>query len=548
MYDVGSLYVGCAVISYTPPVPGVTDYYYPWNIKYYHKSGGLKKDWVYGQSDCPITNFNFELNLKGCGFAEINLAYIDFPIDAFDFIDVYYEGTKLYHGFVERTPDPKGGRIEILPRSTRFSELLYDGAFSSTAFDTILQTVVEAVEADSEIDYNALYIDTGSSDTYTIEYVYEKVDKIINDLIARLNDRYWGVNENNIFYVEEYGSSVASTVFYLDNPYYSGIDIEYDYSGIQATRFQVYKKTAGSGDTSYIGQVGYGGSYPVLAVETLFRKIEDTITISEVLGSTEALDYAYAKLQTYNLNRTITINNCQKEYFDPTIGSLINVQDSEETILTTVIDCESTTGWSAAAALDTSNYVEGAASIYFDATAVDDYIEYNFGKQKRYLMPEKIGFMIWCEEAGRKLYIKITYGTNYNNYGYGSGYYSEGAYSAGDTDGDETTETYTENSIYIAAAEVWYYRDYEMSLPIASIRWYWSEAPTGTVQTNIDRVQILRPFRNQYEANVVQKNYDVSQSGTNLTVKLDSYDPKLNDTFFELEKKVNILESALVSS
>jgi hypothetical protein len=90
--------------------------------------------------------------------------------------------------------------------------------------------------------------------------------------------------------------------------------------------------------------------------------------------------------------------------------------------------------------------------------------------------------------------------------------------------------------------------DFEAVDKLVSLRFFWNSAPTGTVKTNVDRVQIMRPYRKQYEANIVQADYKVSPAGEEVTVKLNSYDTSANDLLFSLNRKVDILENALRSS
>lgn len=545
MYYVGSLFVGTFTNDYTPPAPSTVLSKYKWNIKLYHRSGGIKKDYLFGQNETALSYFEFELNKSGCGSGKLSLAYIDFPIDADDYVEIYYNSIKKYRGFVDVTPSIHGGDIELVPQWKRFEELVYNGSFTGKTASEILQTVIQAVDDDSLITWNAAYIDTGSTATFTVTYSYETVKKIIEDIISRLNDRYWGVTVDNIFYVRELESTLDKDLFYSSEVAYSDIEYEIDYSGIKATRSQVLKKVSGSGETTRIGEVGYGGSYPVLPIENLFRMKVDKITVPEVLSDAEALDYAYALLQSYKAIETTTVKNVILDRYFPAIGKLIRTQDKEEKQLTTVVACDSITGWTGAT-LDTSDYVEGTGSVYFNGVASGDGMEYNFNHQKRYTGLSKIGFMIKSAESGRKLSVKITSGTNYTNYGYSNGTYSGGVYSDGEDIAEtEQAETSVINTIYIPSANVWHYIEFEVEDPIVSIEFYFNSAPTASCKVNVDRIQVFRPFKKQYEDNIVQANFAVSKSGETVSMKLNSYDPKANDKIFDLEAKIKILEQAL---
>jgi len=550
MYFVSSQIVSTFTSEYTPPAPTDIDSAYKWNIKLYHRSGGLKKEYLFGQADSALKNFKFELNKTGCGAGSIELAFIDFPVDADDYCEIYYNGTKIYRGIVDITPDIRGGLIEFIPQWRRLDELLYNGIFTTQTAAQILQTVIEATDDNSLITWNgsSVYINTGSTDTYSVTYEYEKAKKVIDDTVSKLDDRYWGVTADNIFYVKELDSVLDADLFYSDNVAYSDIEFEIDYSGIKATRYKVLKKVSGSSSTVLIGEVGYSsGTYPPLPIEKLFRIKEDKITVSEVLSDAEALDYAYSLLKSFQPIESITVNNINLLRYVPQIGKLIRVQDKEETQLTTIVNCDSVLGWTNAT-LDSVDYVEGVGSVYFNGTVSGDGMQYNFPKQMRYLLVSKIGFMIKSAESGRKLSVKITYGTNYRDGGYSAGIYSDNAYCENEIVSDETTETYTINTIYIPSANVWHYVEFDMTEPIVSIEFYFNTNPTTTTKVNVDRIQVMRPYRKQYQDNIIQINYDIGISGEKITMKLNSYDPKANDKLFDLENKINTLETALRSS
>lgn len=545
MYFVSSSFVGTFTNNYTPPAPVTVLSKYKWNVKLYHRSGGLKKEYLFGQADSAIEGFEFENNRNGSGAGRIKLAYIDFPIDADDYVEIFYNGVKTYRGIVDATPDIEGGEIELIPQWKRFEELLYNGSFVAQTAAQILQTVIEAVDASSLITWNPAYVDTGSTEVFTKTYSYETVKKIIDDVLSELDDRYCGVTPDNIFYVRELENTVSSDLFYSSEVGYSEIKFETDYSGIKATRYQVLKKVSGSGETTRIGEVGYGGSYPVLPIENLFRMKEQKITVSEVLSDAEALDYAYARLKSFKATQNITVSDINLDRFVPIVGKYIRIMNKEITQLTTIVDCESVTGWNGAS-LDNADYVEGAASVYFNGSAVNDGITYSFSKQMRYIRMSKIGFMVKCHEAGRKLSVRITTGTNHKQYSASYGICGMGEAGSGDTIArDEQSESFVTNTIYIPNADVWHFIEFNITDPIVKFEMYFNTAPSATCKVNVDRIQVMRPFRKQYTDNIVQVNYSVNKNGENVTMKMNSYDPMANDNVFYLENKINALETAL---
>lgn len=524
---------------------GSPSYYYRWTVELYHRSGGLKRQYYIGQDNNPIIGVSFELNLKGCGSGTLTFAYLDVPIDADDYVKIYYQGTLKYYGVVDIAPDPKGGEVQLIPIWNKLQERLHNEAFSGKTVSQIMQTVTEALDQDTGILWNAIYIDTGSSTTYTITYSYEQASKIFDDLVdGRLTNRYWGVYPTGYLYIQPYGSSVAKALYYGDSPAYTDITVEKDYQGIEATRYQVLKKTSGAaGTATRIGQVGYGAPYPTLAVENLVRIKEDKITAPEVLSDTLALDWAYAKLQAQSVKQTITLNNVNLDLYFPTIGELITCQDTQNKVEYTVVTCESTSGWTGAS-LDTTNYVEGSASVTATMTAIGQKMIYSFSGQKIFYWPERLGLMLRATQSGQWLRVNVVYDSDYVLYGYGSGIYSDASYSDGDSTGTPTINTTTSWTLNISAASVWQFFDMTSTSPIAKIEIEaFAAVPTGSAAVNVDRIQIFGPYRNVYTDNVVQANFEITPESEIVTVKMNNYDPKASQTLFDLEEQVRILEA-----
>lgn len=518
-----------------------------WKAELYHKSGGLKSTWYIGTDDCPINLLEFETNLHGNGAGTIGMAYLDFPIDPTDYFRIYYDDTNIYTGVVDVAPDPKGGEITLIGRHQYLADLLINSVYTSKTAAYIFQNIIEAKDSQTGIYWNAALVNTGSTETFTITYNYEEINKSFDGLISRLDDRFWGVTPTGFFYVSQFSSAVDTTLFYTDQPGYSSVDVEYDYSGIDATRYQIFKKTVGSGETVRIGQVGYAAPYPPLDIEKTTRVIEKNLTISEVLTDSQAFEYAYAKLTAQDAKTTITVNDIDLEKYVPVIGNKINIQDRENMIMLEIVNCDSITGWNGAT-LDSVNYVSGTGSVKFTATNINDEMEYSFAGQTIWKNPSKIGFMLMAAEAGSYISFEISYGTTYNQYGYGSGEYSENAYGEGDDDGEETTETTFTNTINVTAANVWNFYSFESTLPISRIRFYANSAPTGASIINVDRIQLYCNYRTQYEANIVQANYSITPKGDNVSMKLNTYDKYSNDAIFRYERLINTLEIALRSS
>lgn len=323
--------------------------------------------------------------------------------------------------------------------------------------------------------------------------------------------------------MKNYKSIINKILLQTDVQSYSGLEIQKDYAGIEATRYQVYKKVSGSGETVRVGEVGYGAGYPVLPVEILFRKIEKNITVSAVLSDVEALDYAYAKLQTLTPIENIDVKNINLDFYEPKIGDLIQVEDRIEKILKTIVDCESTTGWTGtySVTVDVAEYVEGIGSIKGTLEIVDDYIYYEFDPIYRAKSISKIGMMIKSDMSGSFLRIKLYY--------------------------DEINFEY--KNINIPSANVWNY--FEISYTHPTIKYIYF-VPTGNLtavaEIHVDRIQIQDFERNFYTENIVQINYNITPDTEEVNFQLKNYQFEANKLLFDMEKNIKILENINKSS
>jgi hypothetical protein len=514
-----------------------------WAVSWYHSSGGLKKKWFMGEDGCPIESIEFEMNERLCGAGKITLAYVDFPIDADDYVIVSHNGIKRYRALVVNTADPKGGEIELMPFSIRFQELLYNGSFTTETVAEIFQTIVEDKFDDTGIVYNSVYIDTGSTEPVPIEYEYEACSKIFKDLMKRLDDRYWGVDVNNILHIYADNTEIDQYLYQTDNPIMTEIEVDKDYDDIKVTRYQVYKKSGTSGQTARVGQVGYGGSYPILAIEKILRMKEDKIPVSEVLSDAEALDYAYAKLQAETqIPLSINMSNLDLSRYYPQVRHLVKCQDRTETILRTIIDCESTTGWSGdvTISLDTDDYCEGSGSISCEFTGAVHNISYDLSELKHWKNIQKIGFMMKADYAGDYLELFAYSGesptidsmTNtidsYTNY----------------IDVIGSTYDFTQ-TFHIPTGAVWTYYEFDVSeypaFRFVGIRCI--DSPPASSTINIDRIQIYDDYRTEYEANVREVKFIIDSGGGKCEAVLNKVNSGANDLLFALDEKIKRIEA-----
>lgn len=542
--------IGAGSITVTTPNVWVR-----WQIYWYHRSGGLKKLINVGQESSYINGFSFENNLFGCGTGKISLGYIDFPIDADDVVKIYFQGTIKYTGIVEITPDVKGGDVELIPLWQRTKERLVNVSYSSKTVFYILKDIFTTQVTDTGILWSDAYVVTDSSATYTVSYSYATIEKVINDMKGKLNGKYYGVDENGFFYVRSMDSSVTSQLFYSDNPAYSELEIETDTSGIKATRYQVYIKQTGTGTTGNmrVGKVGYGTTesngktYAILPIENLFRIKEDKIIVPDGITSSDALDYAYALLQSYQYLKPISVKNVVMDLYQPSIGKLITVQDMDDSIINTLVTGDSATGWTNAT-LDTTNYVEGTGSVKFTCASVGDYMEYTWLHQIYINHPQKIGFMI-RSSAASGIFLSVKIYSNYTStpYSAGNGVAGMGQAGVGDGTGDGQVENILTNTINIGSVALWYYFDFPLTTPVTRIRFECTSTPSQSTQINVDRVQCFQNYSTTYTQNIVQINYDITPDNEQVNMKLSTYDRSANKQLLDFQNTLNAINSVITN-
>jgi hypothetical protein len=536
----------------TQPIGGVitagdiinfkSDGVFSWQIRLYHKSGGLKKLWFIGQLDTPIKKIKFELNRKICGAGEIEFAFLDFPIDGGDYIEIYYNGVIKYRALVDNSADLKGGKVKLIPYASRFNTLLINNNFVSKTIKEILETIILENQSMTGINWIGELIDTGETDTYSLDYTnYETIKKVIDELIKKLDDREWGINANNQFEVYELqNTSFDQLFFHSDQPYFSQIETKKDYSKIKFTRYQVFKKTSGSGQMTRIGEVGYGGSYSALtAIENILgERREGKFTASEILSDAAALNLAYQTLiSDTETPETITAKDLDINLYFPVIGDYCKFQDRPELILQTIIDCESLTGWSNVT-LDTDS-VEGNKSVTFDYSDTTTIYKFDFGEIKRYLSPEKIGFMVKSDIAGD--YLDFSTGAGLTKGVLGA--CSEGACSSSETQTNYLFETIY--PVYIPNAGAWIYNEFSLeNNEISQIGFRFNSAPPGgTASINIDRIQIYVYYRSEYTGNIVRASFELTENGENCSLEAGQYDLQANDELFQINRDIEKIKA-----
>jgi hypothetical protein len=564
MYRIGHDALGQRVVSTLTSTS--FDYQFDWQLVLYHKDGGYKKSWWIGQDDTPIESIKFELNKHICGAGTINFVFLDFTIDADDYVELYYQGDLKYRAIVDVTVDPKGGQVKLIPYATRFSELLYSRNYVNRTVEEMLKILIENQEPDTDIIWNADFIDTGNTDTFSKNYTgYATPRKVIDENVANVDDREWGVTALNIFTVYANSTTADKILFYGDDPAYASIERKEDLRQVKATRYQVLRKVSGTGETKRLGFVGSGGSYPVLDIEKRVRKKVTKYTVSELVSSdTQALEIAYANLQAQAVvPEIIKVKELRIDKYFPVIGQKITVQDSPEYISYTIIHCDSLTDddeslygvgqWNGAT-LETSDFVEGTASVKF--TSGD--MGYSFDEEMRLFGDEKLGFMIKGTVAGDYITLKL-YTPPEVDAEWGIGVWGENAWgvSSGTTDdlawglgawgegpwGSNLEQAEIEIKIQISTSQVWEFKQISLQglKVLSKVEFSFNDATSSTVK--VDRIELFGLHRNEYTANIIQANFDISSNGTKCDLVLNDYDIFANDEDFANQRKLEILEA-----
>ncbi|MCP4336467.1 MAG: hypothetical protein GY679_01290 [Mycoplasma sp.] len=324
----------------------------------YGRDGGLKKVWYYNQdSDSPAMSLKIEVTKNGSGSGTLKLAYLDFPIFVEDIIVVFIGGEIFYKGFFENDVDVSEPTGKISPVSKRLKEILYTGTFTLDDPRDILESVITATASETGISWNNAKVDFEDAlDPVTIEYQAESVYSIVDEMVDRGFNKFWGVDTEDDFFVEEAQTTIPTQTLYLgENPKYGGIKVKEDYGKIKMTEAAVYAKRTVtiSGEevtqTELIGTVGTGGAYPVLDLRKKFRKIQGKLTAPEVLTSdTAVLNWAYGRLTEREaiVRKTITLKDYDIVNYPLSVGDTIKVEDKDKLTILDLDVTESLLNWS----------------------------------------------------------------------------------------------------------------------------------------------------------------------------------------------------------
>lgn len=517
-----------------------------WELEWYHKSGSLKRRYVLSNQDI-IKSVSFEQNnrIYGCGSLEFNR--LDLPIDAEDYIKVYYYGTCKYKGYIKSINDYKDTKLKLFPFHEKLDNYLVNEEFTGRTIKQILQVVIQNYSTIHNIYWNEYLVDIEDTQTYSVNYSsYASLKEIINEHMTKLNTKEWGVNEQNVFVVYTKSEDITHKLYHDIKPYFSLVDIKKDYGNIKATRYQVFKKLGG-GETVRVGEVGYGGNYPTLSIENEFQRIDDKYILDVNIDNTDALNIAYSDLQASVEKATnITINDFILPNYYPNINDYVFSHDKWEKQILTIDTCDSLSTWTGNVSLSTVR-VEGDYSILLTASTIGSFAKLDLGEIKTYKDLKNIVLMMKNSEISGES-IVITSGA-YDIYNDGAGYCGADAVGLNASDSESGVDNITEN--YIGELNVKY--------PLLSInRWNMIESKpsynsfryilfsisglTGSMTVNIDRIQVQCKDRKEFEGRIVKINTTIDKKGATVNADVDNYNIYSQQILFDNEEKIKQLQ------
>jgi len=522
-------------------VSGMSEFY-DWRVDWYHRSGGLKKTMYFGIENIPIQSIEFEENKKLIGAGNIDLAYVDFPIDIADEVNLYWKNSKIWRGLVDSQIDPKGGKIKLIPYSDLLDTRIINYTFSSATLETMLQTIIQDINvSDTGITWNSEYIDIDDTALYSIKFDYVTAKKAIEDIIKKMNGREYGVDINNVFNVYSPSTTISKVIQNCEDQWYSKLVNKVDDSRIKATRYQVFIKSTSAGQSLRVGQVGYdavGDPYPIQDIEKISKRKDIKFSLSASVTSTFALDMAYQDLQNQNqLRNQITLSNFRIDKYNPAIGNYVKCVDSQELVLKTLIDCNTETNWNNATVYSDS-YVDGTGSIQILVSVPSEEVYYDFGEIKRYDYIEKIIFMVQSEQdIGEIMQMGISENSSTlfdNPY----------PFFINDSDLWEMKQiAITEKSFRYLGFRLKTTRDVKRQfMTLGRNAMGEGVAPSEYAQFYFDRIQAYTYDRNEYTANVVQKKYKLDNNELTFDLVLGDYDSQSSQELFDMKREVEKLQ------
>lgn len=528
-----------------------------WLINWLYKDGTIKRSFSLGFEN-PIKSIKIENNQRVTGSADIDLLYIDFPIHIKDKLEIFYKGVKKYTGFISNLPDAKGDKIKIQPYHSIFDNLLYNGSFTNKTIKEIFQTIVQSKFSITGIQWIDYYIDIDDPALYSFSYEYESCKKIFDDLIDLLDDRYYGVNELNIFTI--YQDETALTKI-IDGQDFASLSIEQNYDDIEQTRFQLFQKDIDDNNVR-VGEIGYdseeSADFPPIDLENIVFQKEGkyNINISDY-SLLECQTLGYSKLLSLQAPYSVKVKGINIDSYYPRIGDKVRLVDQLFLANKTVLNCSQVTNdadlnffsdgndeWNSingTVSIDLVNYVNNKKSVkYATETGKENTLYYNFVNYLKIENPRKLNFMVRSNKI-TTFKLQLIAGSNALIDESGNFLIDEDGFFLGDDDG-----IVKEINFSIENVNKWILKTIDLkSYTVEKIKKISFIFPSMSSEANINigDVSIFADWKDEIEGNVKKVNITIDDKKNNLAdIELNTYSRQLNDTFFALEKKVKELE------
>ena len=525
-YVLGEQLVGITPLSFSNssnlPLP-----YYRWKVVV----NNTKKFYI-GSENCSILEGDFtDASIGGLQTGSLKYHTFDIPFWHRDKIDIYYNGKIKYTGFVDGVPDVQNDKVEISPYSKNLDATLYYHDYSSTSisYQSIIQDILTTKSTQLNINYNASFIDTGTTVLINPKYEYLTCKKILEDLNDQIDNRDSGIDYNNTWYIKAYSTNIDYYIYCDDKPFYEKLTYKIDDKKVKETRSQVFQKTT-SNNSVRRGSVGYSTSstsYQPLTIENRVGIKESKITAPQGLATSDCLDFAYKKLiAKTDVPENIKVDNVDMRRFEPETFKKVRIYKAEALIWHTIIDCETTSYWNNT--FCSTNAKIGTYSLYFSGAC-----QYNFPETAAYKRLKKIGFYIKSNIAGNILNVSFLQ-TASSSLEWGVGKWSASGWSNNPT-------LLQNNKIYIEVANQWQWVDYNVEFNSLHTISLYSIISSAVI--SLDEFKVLSYHRQYYDGNIIKIGYEIGSDFCDL--EIGNFNQFLNDDFFRLEKKVQEMEETI---
>jgi hypothetical protein len=509
--------------------------YFNWKVEFV-----TGNSYFLGSDNCPIIEGDFSRGIYGMGNASLKFAFFDNVIESQERVRIYYKGVKKYEGYINGEPDKSGGKISISPNKDKMLNALYNNDFTSTfvTYLELIENILNSLSEQTGILYNETYLSITSTETISPNYNYAKANTVLKEIEEQQDNRFSGYDEDNFYYVRPYSTEIDYYIYYNDFPPFSGIQSKIDDKKIKLTRAQVFQKSTILNENIRIGEIGYNSTsdFPPLNIEQFVGIKEGKITVPGGLNTTQALDYAYKQI----ISKTDRPINLKTKNFDlnynPDLreGQLVRIYDSSKLQWRTILNCESTAGWSGGELSTDSRF--DTYSLLFGGSSNTIYYSYN--RLQKWYKLYKIGFWLKSDIIGS--YINFSISNQIG--GYSKGHYSIDNYSIGEnTKSVSQFDTDYTFNINVGIPNTW--RFYSFPVDIDDFRYIFFRTNNTEAIVKIDNISLFQYYQNFNDANIIEFDYTLGSDLIDIT--LGKFDENLDDEFFQLKNKVEKLEETL---